>query len=57
VIIFDELFKVKEAYQIPHDTIKKYARYNKHQNGYILLAMGAILTDQAVENITFDLRG
>lgn len=51
-IIFDEKFTVKEAYIIPHDTIRKYAKFNKHQNGYILCVMGYLLTDADVKNIT-----
>lgn len=52
VIIFDEHFDVKEAYLIPHDAIRNYARYSKYQNGYILVAMGAVLSDRRVVNIT-----
>ncbi len=51
-VIFDDQFHVKEAYLIPHDTIATYARYNKHQNGYILIAMGDVLHDPSVKNIT-----
>lgn len=51
VVIFDAYFEVKEAYSIPHDVIKYYARYNKHQNGYILIAMGQVLQDDRVKNI------
>ena len=56
VVIFDEHFGVKEAYMLPHDTVKPYARYNKHQNGYILIAKGAVLTDKETKNITLQLR-
>lgn len=49
---FDEQFGVKEAYMLSHDTVKSYARYNKHQNGYILIAKGAVLTDKDTKNIT-----
>ena len=52
VVIFDGHFQVKEAYSIPHDTIKRYAIYNKHQNGYVLVAMGQVLQDKSVTNIT-----
>lgn len=55
VVIFNEHFDVKEAYLIPHDIIKLYAKYNKHQNGYILIAMGPILRDKKVINITHKL--
>lgn len=56
IVIFDERFCVKEAYMLPHDTVKPYARYNKHQNGYILIAKGAVLTDKDTKNITLQLR-
>lgn len=56
IVIFDERFCVKEAYMLPHDTVKPYARYNKHQNGYVLVAKGAVLLDKGTENITGRLR-
>ena len=56
VVIFDGHFGIKEAYLLPHDTVKPYARYNKHQNGYILIAKGAVLTDKNTKNITDCLR-
>lgn len=51
VLIFDQRFYVKEAYQIPHGLIKEYGRYSKHQNGYLLTVYGAILHDVRVKNI------
>lgn len=56
IIIFDDQFEVKEACQMPHNTIKKYVRHNRQQNEHILLAEGAFLADPAVENIKFNLR-
>jgi hypothetical protein len=56
VVIFDEHFCVKEAYMLPRDTVKPYARYNKHQNGYILIAKGTALSDKDTKNITLQLR-
>lgn len=53
---YNEQFGVKEAYMLPHDTVKPYARYNNHQNGYILIAKGAVLTDKDTKNITLQLR-
>ena len=52
VVIFDEHFDVKEAYLLPHHIIKKHAQYNKHQNGYIVIARGSILNDPETKNIT-----
>ena len=51
-VIFDKYFSVKEAYRIPHETIRRYAHYSRHQNGYILVAMGPVLKDADVEDIT-----
>lgn len=56
IVIFDDNFGVKEAYMLPHDTIKPYAKYSKHQNGYLLVAKGAVLTDTTTKDITQDLR-
>ena len=56
IVIFDELFGVKEAYMVPHDVIKLYAHYSKHQNGYVLSANGPVLTDENTKNITAQLR-
>ena len=55
VVIFDDRFGVKEAYMLPHDTIKPYARYDKHQNGYVLIAKGQVLVDKTTQNITAQL--
>jgi hypothetical protein len=51
-IIFNRDFNVLEAYQIPHRIILSYARFSKHQNGYILQLKGEILSDILVENVT-----
>ena len=37
---------------MPHSIIGKYAKPNKHQNGYILTALGDVLKDSEVKNIT-----
>ena len=56
VVIFDAHFGVKEAYMVPHHSIKRYAHYNRHQNGYILVARGAVLTNDETRNISVELR-
>lgn len=53
-IIFNEDYSVKEAYQIPHTIIKKYARFSEHQNGHILI-LRHILKDKKVKDITLAL--
>ena len=55
-VIFDAHFHVKEAYSVLHDVIKQYARYNKHQNGYIHVAMGQVLHNKNVVNMTHRLQ-
>lgn len=50
-VIFDEKFRVLEIYKIPKKIIKKYARFSKHQNGYILQAKGKVLLDKNVIKI------
>lgn len=56
IVIFNEHFEVKEAYLLPHETIKLYARFSKHQNGYILIAKGDVLEDVNTINITTKLQ-
>lgn len=51
-ILFEKDFKVKEAYKISHHIIKKYSRFSKHQNGYLLKLHGKLLMDPEVEDIT-----
>ena len=50
-IIFDEEFNVLETYKIPKNVIKKYARFSKHQNGYILTLRDNVLKDGRVIKI------
>lgn len=50
-IIFDERFSVSEAYKIPKNIIKEYARFSRHQNGHILILNGPILMDNRVVKI------
>lgn len=51
-VLFNRDFTVNEAYKIPHGLIARYARFSKHQNGYILHLRGDILRAQGVEDIT-----
>lgn len=50
-IIFDSEFYVLEAWKIPRELIKNYARFNSHQNGHILILKGRILQDRGVKRI------
>lgn len=50
-VIFDEKFNILEAYKIPKNVIKKYARFSKHQNGHILTLKGLILKDDKISKI------
>lgn len=51
-VIFEENFKVREAYKIPKSIIKPpYTRFSKHQNGHILILKGDILQHKKTERI------
>lgn len=50
-VIFDESFEPIEIWQIPLETIPKYARYSEHQNGHILVLTGKVLEDKTVTRI------
>lgn len=52
-VIFDKDFSVLEAYKIPRNLIskRKYSRFSRHQNGYILVLRGEILTAEGVKRI------
>lgn len=52
VIFFNENFKVKEVYTVPHEVVGDYGRYSKYQNGYILTVNQRVIMDKRVENIT-----
>lgn len=51
-VIFNESFEPVEIWKIPRETIPKYARYDKHQNGHILILRGRILEDETVTCIS-----
>lgn len=56
VIIFDEIFKVKEAYEVPYDVVLKLAKergkWSKQQHGYIIHANNELIQFSRVINIT-----
>jgi hypothetical protein len=52
VILFDKDFTVKKAYKMPHEVIKKYGSYSKHQNGYILTVNQKVINDISVVDIS-----
>ena len=43
-VIFDESFRIKEIWEIPHEFVKKHGRFSEHQNGHIFYAKPEILT-------------
>jgi len=49
--IFDEFFALTEIWKIPHSTIKRYAKWSKQQNGYILHLQGSLLLDPTVQRL------
>ncbi|VAE99550.1 Uncharacterised protein [Enterobacter hormaechei] len=54
-VIFDETYYVLDAYKIPHEVIRDYARHSDHVNAHIVNLKGAILTDHRVSSIKEDL--
>lgn len=52
-VIFKENFEVSEVYKIPKKIVQKYAKFSKHQNGFILILFGAILKDKNLKKIKF----
>jgi len=50
-VIFKENFEVLGAYSISKSMIKKYSKFSKHQNGYILILTGLILKDKNLKRI------
>lgn len=54
-VIFDENYNVLDAYKIPHEVIRDYARHSDHVNAHIVNLKGAILSDPRVISIKEDL--
>ena len=52
VAMFNAQVEVQKVVKIPHEIIQKYARYNRHQNGYILYMRKDVLGDPLTEDIT-----
>ncbi|EQB9712624.1 DUF6998 domain-containing protein [Yersinia enterocolitica] len=50
-VIFDETYNVIDAYKIPHEVIRDYARHSNHVNAHIINLKGAILADPRVTSI------
>lgn len=50
-VIFDETYNVLDAYNIPHEVIRDYARHSAHVNAHIINLKGAILTDPRVISV------
>lgn len=51
-VIFNEAYKIIEAYLIPHSVISEFSSYRAHVNGHILQLRGALLLDKRVLNIS-----
>jgi hypothetical protein len=52
VILFDKDGVIPNALKVPVETAKKYAKENKHQNGWVITTNQDFLTDTASKNIT-----
>ncbi len=55
-VIFDEFLEPIQSYRIPVKTVARYARYSKHQNGYILTLSPSLIADDSVKDILPRLR-
>lgn len=51
-IIFNHDFSINKIWKMPKKIIKKYSKFSKHQNGYILRLNSEILQDKLTEDIT-----
>ena len=54
-VIFDETYNILDAYKIPQELIRDYARHSDHVNAHIVNLKGAILTDPRVSSIKEEL--
>lgn len=50
-VIFGEHYNVLDAYKIPHEVIRDYARHSDYVNAHIVILKGAILSDPRVISI------
>jgi hypothetical protein len=51
-ILFDRRFEPAEVYRIPIGEIRKYGKFSKHQNGWILQVRPPLTTDKRVRDMT-----
>ncbi len=51
-ILFNRKFEPVEVYGIPIGLIKKYGKFSKHQNGWILQVRPPLTTDKRVKDMT-----
>ncbi len=56
MILFDEYFKVSEAYKIPyrvvHNIASKKGKWSKQQNGYIIHATNELILNPSTIDLT-----
>lgn len=52
-VIFGNDFDVAEVYLIPHDVLKEYFPFNKHQNGIVVTLTQEFIHDTRVKDITY----
>lgn len=56
VILFSEDGDIHKAIEITSEAAKKYAKFNKHQNGWIITTSTSFLAGEDVKDITQKLR-
>ncbi|WP_214018052.1 hypothetical protein, partial [Escherichia coli] len=50
-VIYNHDFSIRYAISIPHELVKEYGFYNKHQNGYTLRISNLLLKDPRVTDL------
>lgn len=50
-VIFDEDYKILNAYLVPHESIGKYCAHREHVNGRVVVMDGHIVRDECVIEI------
>jgi hypothetical protein len=50
-VMFNQDFTVREVWKLPVDVVKKYAKFHKRLNGYVLQLRGEVLEEKKVKEL------
>jgi len=50
-VLFNRDFSLHEAFKISREQVERYAHFNRHQNGHILILEGDVLSSKGTESI------